>query len=67
MTIAVGQLIDSLERSGIRVWVEAGQLRFRAPQGAMTDEKSASTIRGECCPSSIGLPPRGSPSSARSL
>jgi pyochelin synthetase len=41
MTQAISQLIDDLERSGIRVWVEQGQLRFRAPQGAMTDDRRA--------------------------
>src|SRR5687767_12217343 len=41
MTQAISQLIDDLERAGIRVWVEQGQLRFRAPQGAMTDERRA--------------------------
>ncbi|WP_020519531.1 non-ribosomal peptide synthetase [Catelliglobosispora koreensis] len=39
MTQAISQLIDDLERAGIRVWAEQGQLRFRAPQGAMTDER----------------------------
>lgn len=41
MTQAITRFIDDLERSGIRVWVESGQLRFRAPQGAMTDERRA--------------------------
>ncbi|MGH3940478.1 MAG: condensation domain-containing protein, partial [Pseudonocardiaceae bacterium] len=44
MTRTISQLIDDLERSGIRVWVEDGQLRFRAPQGAVTDERRA-TLR----------------------
>lgn len=41
MTQSVSQLINDLERSGIRVWAEQDQLRFRAPQGAMTGERRA--------------------------
>jgi pyochelin synthetase len=35
----VRELIDDLETSGIRLWVEADQLRFRAPQGVMTADR----------------------------
>jgi pyochelin synthetase len=35
----VHELIDDLSASGIRLWVEADQLRFRAPRGAMTDTR----------------------------
>ncbi|GIJ79620.1 pyochelin synthetase [Micromonospora phaseoli] len=33
---SAGDLLAELESAGVRVWLEAGQLRFRAPQGAMT-------------------------------
>ena len=38
----VAELIDDLESSGIRLWAEADQIRFRAPRGTMTDERRAS-------------------------
>ncbi|MEW9612482.1 amino acid adenylation domain-containing protein [Shinella sp. S4-D37] len=34
--MSLTQLLDELERHRIRLWVEDGQLRFRAPAGAMT-------------------------------
>ncbi len=37
--ISVRQLMSELEKSGIRLWEEAGQLRFRAPKGVMTEER----------------------------
>ncbi|MCL6296872.1 non-ribosomal peptide synthetase [Streptomyces kronopolitis] len=37
--MTVGELISEFERAGIRVWREGRQLRFRAPRGAMTDER----------------------------
>ncbi|PZG19888.1 non-ribosomal peptide synthetase [Micromonospora craterilacus] len=33
---SAGDLLAELESVGVRIWLEAGQLRFRAPQGAMT-------------------------------
>lgn len=35
------ELIAEFDRVGIRLWEEAGQLRFRAPQGALTEERRA--------------------------
>ncbi len=32
-------LVHELERLGVRLWEDAGQLRFRAPHGVMTDER----------------------------
>ncbi|TQM09336.1 non-ribosomal peptide synthetase [Pseudonocardia kunmingensis] len=37
----VAELIDDLESSGIRLWAEADQIRFRAPRGTMTEERRA--------------------------
>lgn len=34
-------LLDDLDAAGIRLWIEAGELRFRAPRGAMTEERRA--------------------------
>ncbi|MFI6763462.1 amino acid adenylation domain-containing protein [Micromonospora sp. NPDC050417] len=34
-------LLDEFANAGIRVWREGQQLRFRAPQGVMTDERLA--------------------------
>ncbi|MCW5709009.1 amino acid adenylation domain-containing protein [Shinella sp.] len=34
--MSLTQLLDELERHRIHLWVEEGQLRFRAPAGAMT-------------------------------
>ncbi|MEU5549999.1 amino acid adenylation domain-containing protein [Micromonospora sp. NPDC047793] len=36
---SAGDLLAELESVGVRVWLEAGQLRFRAPQGAMTPDR----------------------------
>ncbi|MDM4718649.1 hypothetical protein QTQ03_03215 [Micromonospora sp. WMMA1363] len=36
---SAGDLLAELESAGVRVWSEAGQLRFRAPQGVMTAER----------------------------
>ncbi|CAM3715355.1 amino acid adenylation domain-containing protein [Nocardiopsis rhodophaea] len=38
-------LVREFESAGIRVWREGQQLRFRAPRGAMTDERLA-VLRG---------------------
>ncbi len=35
----VGELVERLEAEGARFWAEAGQLRFRAPRGVLTDER----------------------------
>ncbi|MBW3667582.1 MAG: amino acid adenylation domain-containing protein [Actinobacteria bacterium] len=35
----VDELLADLERAGIRVWEEDGRVRFRAPTGAMTDDR----------------------------
>jgi pyochelin synthetase len=35
------ELIAELAAAGIRVWEDAGQLRYRAPQGALTPERVA--------------------------
>ncbi|MFF4426893.1 amino acid adenylation domain-containing protein [Streptomyces sp. NPDC001549] len=37
--MTVGELISEFEQAGIRVWREGHRLRFRAPRGAMTDER----------------------------
>ncbi|MGC9497343.1 amino acid adenylation domain-containing protein [Streptomyces sp. WG7] len=34
-------IVAELERHGIRLWEEDGKLRFRAPQGALTEERRA--------------------------
>jgi amino acid adenylation domain-containing protein len=34
--MSLSQLLDDLDRSHIHLWVEGGQLRFRAPAGAMS-------------------------------
>lgn len=36
-----GELVDRLESAGVRLWADAGQLRFRAPQGMLSDEDRA--------------------------
>ncbi|RMI46683.1 non-ribosomal peptide synthetase [Streptomyces triticirhizae] len=33
------QIVSDLEKDGIRLWTEDGQLRFRAPRGALTEER----------------------------
>ena len=35
------QIISELESGGIRLWEEAGELRFRAPKGVLTEERRA--------------------------
>ncbi|MGV9779582.1 non-ribosomal peptide synthetase, partial [Streptosporangium sp. NPDC003464] len=39
--VSAGRLVAELERQGVRLWEESGRLRFRAPQGVMTDERRA--------------------------
>ncbi|WP_336213791.1 non-ribosomal peptide synthetase [Nonomuraea sp. LPB2021202275-12-8] len=39
--MTAGQLIDELAREGVHLWEESGRLRFRAPQGVLTDERRA--------------------------
>ncbi|MEV0424054.1 amino acid adenylation domain-containing protein [Streptosporangium canum] len=39
--LAAGRLVAELERQGVRLWEEDGRLRFRAPQGVLTDERRA--------------------------
>ncbi|WP_440071888.1 amino acid adenylation domain-containing protein [Streptosporangium sp. OZ121] len=39
--MTAGQLIAELENLGVRLWEESGRLRFRAPQGVMTEERRA--------------------------
>ena len=34
-----GALIAELERLGVQLWEESGELRFRAPRGVFTDER----------------------------
>ncbi|WP_027659500.1 non-ribosomal peptide synthetase [Salinispora fenicalii] len=36
---SAGDLLAELESAGVRVWSEAGQLRFRAPRGVLTVER----------------------------
>ncbi|MDT0269016.1 amino acid adenylation domain-containing protein [Streptomyces sp. DSM 44915] len=38
------QIVAELEQDGIRLWAEDGALRFRAPRGALTEERRA-TLR----------------------
>ncbi|RMI28193.1 non-ribosomal peptide synthetase [Nocardia stercoris] len=40
----VRELVDEMSRAGIALWVESGQLRFRAPQGVM-DDRRRETLR----------------------
>ena len=37
--MSVASLIAELDDAGIEIWEEAGQLRFRAPRGVMSDER----------------------------
>ncbi|MFD9888420.1 amino acid adenylation domain-containing protein, partial [Amycolatopsis sp. NPDC059027] len=37
--MSVRHLIDELERAGVRLWAESGQLKFRAPKGVLTEER----------------------------
>jgi len=39
------ELVDRLESIGLRLWVDAGELRFRVPRGALTDEDRAELRR----------------------
>ncbi|GGL11843.1 non-ribosomal peptide synthetase [Sphaerisporangium melleum] len=39
--VAVRELIAEMEAAGIRLWEDEGRLRFRAPKGALTDERRA--------------------------
>ncbi|MFI6599334.1 amino acid adenylation domain-containing protein [Nonomuraea sp. NPDC050536] len=39
------ELVDRLEAVGVQLWVEAGQLRFRAPRGVLTEEDKAELRR----------------------
>ncbi|MEW1842598.1 amino acid adenylation domain-containing protein [Nonomuraea angiospora] len=41
---AVHELIADMEAAGIRLWEDDGSLRFRAPKGALTDERRAALI-----------------------
>ncbi|MGW7482854.1 amino acid adenylation domain-containing protein [Nonomuraea muscovyensis] len=36
-----GRLAAELERLGVHLWEESGRLRYRAPQGVLTDERRA--------------------------
>ncbi|WP_431899015.1 amino acid adenylation domain-containing protein [Nonomuraea sp. bgisy101] len=35
------ELVDRLEAVGVQLWAEAGELRFRAPRGVLTDDDRA--------------------------
>ncbi|MGW6377083.1 amino acid adenylation domain-containing protein [Rhodococcus sp. NPDC055112] len=37
----VHELVGEMSQAGIALWAESGQLRFRAPQGVMDDERRA--------------------------
>jgi pyochelin synthetase len=37
----VADLIGELQRVGVRLWEDGGQLRFRAPKGIMTEQRQA--------------------------
>ncbi|MFC4049816.1 non-ribosomal peptide synthetase [Actinomadura syzygii] len=39
--MTAGQLIAELAREGVHLWEEAGRLRFRAPEGVLTEERRA--------------------------
>ena len=39
--MTVPELLTGLENDGVRLWEEAGALRFRAPQGVMTHDRRA--------------------------
>ena len=36
--MAIFEFLSLLNNLDIKIWIEDGQLRFRAPKGAMTDE-----------------------------
>ena len=40
----LSQLLDELDRSHIHLWLESGQLRFRAPAGAMSADLKARVV-----------------------
>ncbi len=42
--MSVGSLIERLNRQGVELWFEGDNLRFRAPQGALTAELRAELI-----------------------
>jgi pyochelin synthetase len=37
----IGDLLASLDEWGVQLWVQDGQLRYRAPKGALTEERAA--------------------------
>lgn len=39
--MTVGDMVTQLERLGVSLWEESGQLHFRAPRGVMSDERRA--------------------------
>uniref|UniRef100_UPI001C5F9B52 TubC N-terminal docking domain-related protein n=1 Tax=Nonomuraea rhizosphaerae TaxID=2665663 RepID=UPI001C5F9B52 len=41
---AVRELIADMESAGIRLWEEEGQLRFRAPKGALTEDRRTALL-----------------------
>ncbi|MEV6033895.1 amino acid adenylation domain-containing protein [Nonomuraea sp. NPDC052116] len=41
---AVHELIADMEAAGIRLWEDDGSLRFRAPKGALTEDRRAALI-----------------------
>lgn len=41
---AVRELIADMEAAGIRLWEDDGSLRFRAPSGALTEERRAALV-----------------------
>lgn len=59
------ELISEFDSAGIRLWREGGQLRFRAPRGAMTDERLA-LLRGRKEELLGRLPDRAAPDGAGS-
>ncbi len=40
----VAQLVSTLYEQGIRLWAEDGQLRFRAPRGALSAAQRAELV-----------------------
>ncbi|WP_327585115.1 amino acid adenylation domain-containing protein [Nonomuraea sp. NBC_00507] len=44
---AVRELIADMEAAGIRLWEDGGQLRFRAPKGALTGERRAALLEAK--------------------
>src|SRR5689334_5033763 len=37
--MSAAQIIDEMTDAGIRMWEDAGQLHFRAPQGTLTEQR----------------------------